>query len=146
MKKSIFTLVAFMLLGLSFAKAQLVTTYDLTFQRQYSRNNINVSEFQNTKSKILINANLPKDRSIASPFMALFNLTINEVSTALVNPIINSGFKGTAFKIGNRTHVISWNEKNKKCLYGFFDDQPDTKGGQPDPRDEYNKIAEQKGF
>ncbi len=123
MKKSILFLTAFMFLGLSFAKAQLVTMYDVPLKNSTDYGNV-MMVFENTDAKIRINALVPNDKRMRIKF----SLELNGAPIVLGNQILNVALVGTAYayKVGNRTHIIRIDEKTKKCLYGFFDEQPDT--------------------
>lgn len=134
MKKSILFLVAFMLLGLSFAKAQLVIMYDLSLHKS-SRGETLI--FVNTNLGIGVTINVPSKDQKMNDFRVFLNG--NGVETRLTN--INTsviGVKSNVFegKIGNRKHLVCIDVKNKKCVYSFFDD----------PLDEFLQKAIQKGF
>ncbi len=146
MKKSILFLIAFMLLGLSFAKAQLVTMYDLTSVESKT------NQFGITQNKSFI-LNAPSQ-----------NISINVSVTEVIE---SGGFSTRRFlkasvifgtisfdrmsngtqpedglwtkKVGNRTHLVRIDVGKKKYVYAFFDDQPN-------PMDEFNQKIQQKGF
>ncbi len=125
-----------MLLSISFAKAQLVTMYDVPFKSEKMAGNSVKLEFENTESKIL--ANIYMDRYSETPDDGSF-LKIDGRTIFLRNQLEKLGTFCTAYKIDNRIHVICVNKVNKKCLYGFYDEQPD-------PRDEFKRKALQRGF
>lgn len=136
MKKSTLFLVAFMLLGLSFAKAQLVTIYDIPLKNFQNFGDI-MMDFENTNPKIRITAFVPNDKRM--PVRLKLELNGVPIDLGDLSPS-SAGLVGNAYayKIGTRTHIIRIDEKIKKCLYGFFDEQPD-------PIKEFNQKA-QKGF
>jgi hypothetical protein len=138
MKKSLCTIGAFMLLGLFYAKAQLVTMYDLSFKNERVIGKGSYLEFENKDSKIFVNTFLG-DKLIGR--IPSLHLIVNGVETHLTNRRVNTGLKSIVFevKIGNRNHLVCIDEINKKCVYGFFDDQPI-------PVDEFLQKALRKGF
>ncbi len=137
MKKSILMLIAVMLLSLSFAKAQLVTMYDLVLQTRsaggntYVVPNKNISFYDNFKGA--------KTLAIDNQNIELVLTTSNGANTIPSrdgrswNGI--SEYKGMSTSL-QRTYFV-WVSGNKTVV-GFYDD--------PDPVNEYiNKLIE-KGF
>ncbi len=138
MKKSILFLTAFMLLGLSFAKAQLVTMYDMTFRG-----------LDTAPMSLIFNYNVPNQNTFVKVEPSIVSqdynvsLIINGTTTKFskVNGIMYGKDNKTIFgqwsgRIGTRTHLIRIDSVKGKYVYAFFDD----------PMEEYNKKIKEKGF
>ncbi|KOY87170.1 hypothetical protein AD998_14345 [bacterium 336/3] len=134
MKKTIFTLVAFMLLGFSFVKAQSVTTFDLEFKKEEKGDFSSTQYFENTDSKISVRAYSPEKGS-QDKFRVF--LRGNEVKNLVLEVRGNYGnLEVYEARIGIRIHLVCFDRNRTKCVYAFFDD----------PRDEFIQKMKQKGF
>jgi hypothetical protein len=138
MKKTTFLLVAFMLWGFSFAKAQSVTMYDMTFRGMNSAGMSVIFTYAVPDQNVIVHV----EPIIVSPDYNV-SLVINGTTTKFtkVNGIMCSKDMKTIFgqwsgRIGTRTHLIRIDSVKGKYVYAFFDD----------PMEEYNKKLKEKGF
>ncbi|TAG03739.1 MAG: hypothetical protein EAZ44_05735 [Cytophagia bacterium] len=131
MKKIILTLIAFMFLGLSFAKAQLVTMYDLVLEsRNGSQSTYKVSGqniFFYTKETG------PKMLTIDKQNILLEKTNSNAVNLLKVKNTAITEFSRTT---SGRTHFVC--VAGDKVVYAFYD--------EPNPMREYLQKLKEKGF
>lgn len=132
-----------MLLGFSFAKAQLVTMYDLVRKDLKITNESILGKETKRYSLTVPNQNISLTFSIFE--RVIFEKGISEKMLSLsMDNVGKFNVRNTedglwTAKVGNRNHLVRIDSGKNKYVYAFFDDQPN-------PMDEFNKKLQEKGF
>lgn len=132
MKKSILFFTAFMLLGLSFAKAQIVTMYDLVLETKTGSEN----KYKVSGQNIFFYSKEPgvKMLTIDKQNIILEQTTSNGANVLKVKN--NVSIREFSKTTSGRTHFVCIS--GNKAVYAFYD--------KPNPMREYVQKLQEKGF